>query len=153
MKPFIRAGLLICLAFMSGCFSYHVIKPANPRVGNPNMNPILTTSLQPALSWVALPDTEITYDLIIYEGLKDESFWKGVKRSIGDQVYYREGIRGNHHIVETVLKPNTEYYWSVRTRKGNDISEWSRYDYSLFLVFSYMRVSDSYFRFRTPDTN
>ena len=152
MKSLIRTGLLMCLVFASGCFTYHVITPVTPRVGNPNKNPILVNTLQPALSWVASADTAVTYDLIIYEGLKDESFWKGVKRSVGDQVYYCEGIRGNNHTVEVVLKPNTEYYWTVRSRKGNEISEWSRYDYSLWLITSYMRVSNSFFRFRTPVT-
>jgi hypothetical protein len=151
LKSLILSGLLISFAFMSGCITYHIVKPVNPLAGNPNKNPARVASHQPVLSWEASPDTAVTYDLIIFEGLKEESFWKGTKRSVGDQVYYREGIRANTHTVETVLKPNTEYYWSVRIRKSNEISEWSRYDYSLWLITSYMRVNDTFFRFRTPD--
>lgn len=145
-------GLIVGLALMTGCVAFDVIKPIDPSVGNPNKVPARVASLQPDLAWECSPDTAAVYDLIIYECLKEESFWKGVKRTIGDQVYYREGIRGNTHKIEMALKPRQEYYWSVRVRNVNQISEWSRYDYTLYLILSYMRIDDSFFRFRTPDT-
>ncbi|MCJ7820260.1 MAG: hypothetical protein MUP53_03570 [Bacteroidales bacterium] len=70
---------------------------------------------------------------------------------MGEQVYYKEGISGNSDTVKTVLKPKAEYCWSVRVRKGSEVSEWSHYDYTVFLVLSYMKVNDAFFRFRTPD--
>ncbi len=142
---------LFCLAFLTGCATYHIVRPLDPKVGNPNKNPYQVASLQPTLTWQASSDNSVTYDLIIYEGLKDESFWKGIKRSVGDQVYYKEGIKTNTHTLQISLKPKTEYYWSVRVRKDSETSNWARYDYTLFLVLSYMKVSDSFFRFRTPD--
>lgn len=145
-------GLMVGLALMTGCVAFHSITPINPPVGNPNLNPARVVSLQPDLIWESSPDTAAIYDLIVYECLKEESFWKGVRRSVGDQVYYRDGIQGNTHKIEIVLKPYTEYYWSVRIRNGNKISEWSRYDYTLYLILSYMRINDSFFRFRTPGT-
>jgi hypothetical protein len=151
MKRIINLLVPVCLVFLSGCVAYNVIKPVSPRVGNPKQNPVMVTTLQPVLTWEASGDKDATYDLIVYEGLKDQSFWKGVSRSVGEQVYYKEGISGNMDTVKTVLKPKTEYYWSVRVRKGSEVSEWSHYDYTVFLVLSYMKVDDVFFRFRTPD--
>jgi hypothetical protein len=151
MKWLIRSGLLFFFMLTSGCVTYHVVSNADPHVGNPNKNPRMVSSLQPALSWNASPDTEATYDLIVYEGIKDQSFWKGTKRSVGDQVYYRESIKGNTHSIQTPLKPKTEYYWAVRIRKGNETSDWSRYDYSIYFILWYMNISNTFFRFRTPD--
>jgi hypothetical protein len=150
MIKFIRSGVFF-LILITGCTSYHIVKPVSPSVGNPNRDPAEVTSLQPTLTWEASPDTSVTYDLIIYEGRKDESFWKGTKRSIVDTAYYQEALTINSHTLQTALKPKTEYYWSVRVRRGNETSEWARYDYTVFLVLSYIKVRDAFFRFRTPD--
>jgi hypothetical protein len=53
--------------------------------------------------------------------------------------------------VKVPLKPATEYYWTVRIRRGDKVSAWSTYDYTLFLVLSYLKVSNALFRFRTPN--
>jgi len=151
MKWLIRFGWFIVFMSIPGCISYYILKPVHPGVGNPNKNPHRVDSLQPTLSWEASPDTAISYDLIIFEGIKDVSFWKGVKRNIGEQVYYREGIPANSHTIEKVLKPNTEYYWSIRIRKGSEVTQWANYDYTLYLVLSYINVRDALFRFWIPD--
>lgn len=150
MKRFLFSFLLIVAFLASGCATYHVLRPLNPSVGNPNFNPRPVSSIQPDISWGASTEPGTTYDLIIYECIKEVSFWKGTKRSVGEQVYYRENITGNYHKVEIQLKPDTEYYWAVRIRKGDEKSEWSSYDYTLFLVLSYMKVGDALYRFRTP---
>jgi hypothetical protein len=141
---------MVSMLLFTGCLSYHIAKPVYPKNGNPNKTPHRITSLQPQLSWVPSGETGVTYDLVIHEGTVDQSFWKGVKRILGDQVYYRENITGNSHKVEMPLKPDTEYYWALRVRRGDEKSQWSKYDYTLFLGLTYMKVSDAYFRFKTP---
>jgi hypothetical protein len=55
---------------LAGCTSFHLLKPMNPGVGNPNKDPDEVASLRPTLSWEPSADTGVTYDLIIYEGIK-----------------------------------------------------------------------------------
>lgn len=104
MKP-VKFFLIIIIASLTGCLSYNYIRPSEPSPGNPNKNPRLISSLQPVLSWAASGDPGVTFDIAVYEGSKDVSFWKGVKRSLGEQVYYREGLKNASHKNEISLKP------------------------------------------------
>jgi len=113
--------------------------------------PKAVESLQPTFRWEASPEPGVLYDFIVYEGIKVESFWEGTKRSVGREVYYRQGLKMAEHKIEEPLKPDTEYYWSVRTRRGNRVSEWAIYDYTLFLGTAYMRASNRPFVFKTPE--
>ncbi len=153
MKKFYKYFLVIpvLILIFNGCTSFSLIKPIYPSVGNPNKDPDKIESLQPTLQWEASNYADATYDLIIFEGSKEESFWEGTKRSIGDTVYYKEDLKETSHKIDKVLKPDTEYYWTIRVRRPGFISAWSTYDYELFLVLSYMRVSNSLFRFKTPE--
>ncbi len=135
---------------LTGCTSFSLLKPVNPPAGNPQSEPNLVTSLQPTLIWEPAADTGTTYDLVIYEKLKaPQEDSEGIHR-VGNQVYYEQGIKESHTNVKTSLLPNTEYYWSVRTRKGSEVSDWSRYDYSLFLLVNNINTHDTFFIFRTP---
>lgn len=87
--------------------------------------------------------------MIIYEGLVTKSFSE-VKRIVGETVYYCEGLQGTEHQVIQPLKPDTEYYWSVRVRRGAQVSDWSRYNYFVFLGLGYQEGRNLLFRFRTP---
>ncbi len=143
--------VFIVLSFvLAGCTSFHGVRPVYPEPGNPNM-PKAVESLQPTFRWEASPEPGVLYDFIVYEGIKVESFWEGTKRSVGREVYYRQGLKMAEHKIEEPLKPDTEYYWSVRTRRGNRVSEWAIYDYTLFLGTAYMRASNRPFVFKTPE--
>jgi hypothetical protein len=48
--------------------------------------------------------------------------------AIGREVYYREGLEKPEHRVDVPLRPTMRYFWSVRVRRGEDVSEWSRFD-------------------------
>jgi hypothetical protein len=72
--------LLTCLGLL-GCTTFSGVKPIYPDVGNPNYLSSVD-SLQPTFRWEAVPDAE-SYDFIIYESIKTESFWEGSKRSVG----------------------------------------------------------------------
>lgn len=141
----------VVIIITNNCTSFTLIKPVYPEVGNPKSNPDKVESLQPVLEWEPSKYTEASFDLIVLEVLKDESFWEGTKRSIGDTVYYKEDLKGTSHKIEVELKPDTEYYWSVRIRRGDEVSDWSRYNYEVFLLLSYTKISNSLFRFKTPN--
>lgn len=153
MIQIVTYPVTVFLVFLAGCTSYDLLKPVSPAVGNPRSDPEIVASLQPTLSWEQSSDVAVTYDLVIFECIKDESFWEGTKRSVGDRVYYREALQQAAHTVELPLKPGTEYYWSVRIRKGTGVSEWSHYDYTVFLLLSYSKVSGSFFRFMIPTSD
>lgn len=142
-------SLLAALFLVTGCTSFRGIKPLYPGVGNPNF-PTVTESLQPVFSWEPAPGREVSYDFIIYEGIKTESFMEGVKRAVGEEIYYRQDLKTAEHRIEEALKPDKEYYWSVRVRRGEQVTEWALYDYTLFLGTAYVAFHNQPFLFKTP---
>jgi len=149
MKARIWILLTILLLMLTGCTSFKVLKPIYPEVGNPNY-PKVVESLKPTFQWEPSQEPDVAYDFVIYEGIKEEDFWKGTKRAVGREVYYREGLTEPKHTIEESLKPDVEYYWSVRIRRGQMVSSWSLYDYTLFLGTGYMRAANHPFIFKTP---
>lgn len=86
---------------------------------------------QPIFSWEPAAEPGIRYDFIIYEAHAinpSSNEW-----AIGREFYYREGLEQAEHRLEDPLVPGRAYYWSVRTRRGDTVSEWSRF---------YLRRSD-----------
>lgn len=148
MKRYTIITVLSVILFL-GCTSFKGIKPIYPAVGNPNM-PKAVDSLTPTFRWEPSKEPGVTYDFVVYEGIKEETFRKGTKRAVGRQIYYREGLTGTEHVIEEPLNPDSEYYWSVRTRIGDAVSQWSIYDYTLFLGTAYMHAGNAPFIFRTP---
>jgi hypothetical protein len=99
----------------------------------------------------------VTYDVAVWEsGLEPGRWASGPSGTYwGTLVYERDGLSGTVHRVESPLKPNTIYFWSVRTRQGNDVESWSTYDgwwAAIGLVGGGMRgeVHGSPFMFQTP---
>jgi hypothetical protein len=97
-------------------------------------------SLQPTLKWEAVPNVE-SYDVIIYRGVpkdRPDVTYSGIEKLedkrtgwfvAGKEVYYREAIRDTSHRVEEPLQTNAVFVWSVRTRTGTNVSDWSTYDF------------------------
>ncbi len=141
--------LMMCWVILIGCTTFKGLKPVYPAVGNPNY-PKTVDSLQPTFRWEPSPEPNVIYDLIVHEGIKEESFWKGTKRAVGREVYYREGLEAREHRIEEPLKPGTEYYWSLRIRRGQTVSDWSVYNYFLFLGTGYVSMNNHPFIFKTP---
>lgn len=147
MKFFTINGFLVFALFLGGCTTYKIARPIFPSSQNPQRGTPIVPSLQPLLSWETSPEMLASYDVIIYEVIVD-STKKDLKPERGVKVYYRENVAGNAHIVQAVLRPDTEYYWTFRIRNGEDVSDWASYNYrSLFLT---LRAKDSFYRFRTP---
>jgi len=67
----------------------------------------------------------LRYDFIIYEAHAigpTSNEW-----AIGREFYYREGLEEPEHRLEDPLVRGRVYCWSVRTRGGDTVSEWSRF--------------------------
>lgn len=146
--------LAFALSSLTACQTVQGIKPIYPEVGNPNI-PAKVDSLQPTFRWDPPSDVNASYDLIIYEVLNPGTFWQRASRRPGRMVYYRQAIKDTSHTVEETLKPNTEYYWSIRLRQGDKVSPWSTYDHAMFVPvpfgFIHERGTSLLFLFKTPD--
>lgn len=121
IKPVFMLAVLVFFA-MSGCTRYLGLKPVLPERGS------VIDTLQPTFQWEQQPEDGITYDLVVYAEGNDIN-----------PVYYREGLTGTSHRIESVLEPETSYSWSVRTRKGDRLSEWTKQETSVFTGISYHR--------------
>lgn len=87
----------------------------------------------------------VCYDVAVHEVARNAQ-----QSRPGARVYSREGIAGTSHRIEAPLDPGRDYYWFVRTRRGDRVGPWSRYGYFLFLGFAWMSASNQPYRFRTP---
>ena len=105
-------------------------------------------SLRPALVWKAPPGTSGIYDVIIYSGVRKQG--GGTHQSFyvpGKELYFREGVSGTSHKVETPLPPETVCVWAVRVRDGGTIGPWSKYSGGFG---SAEKNKDVWWRFETP---
>lgn len=120
MNAMIRGVVVAAtLAFLAGCTSYIGLQPVQPLHGD------TVTDLHPTFSWHAAEGTNVTYDLVVHEveGRGEEA--------TGKQVYYREGLAGTQHRMETALAPGKRYTWSVRARRGSEVDAWLVREYTL----------------------
>jgi hypothetical protein len=146
----VMSRLPIAALALAACTTFHGVRPTDPGQGNPAWPPMID-SLQPTLRWVPAGGPETTYDLVIYEGVgQARDFWHSESRVPGTIVYYREELPAAAHKLEQPLEYDKLYFWSVRTRNGDRISAWSKYDWALFLVLAFRGARDVTFTFRTP---
>ena len=112
---------------------FHSAEPLSPGVG-PGAPAGKVRNLQPTLRWDG-GEPNSSYDVIIYESVQveDGGGGNGADREELRTAYYREGLRGTEHTVEEPLKPGAKYYWTVRARYNQQVSDWSRYDASPLL--------------------
>jgi len=148
----------ICLFVMSafvliGCAtSFSGLEPLYPKAGHPKF-PTTIESLQPTFRWKPLPESDVTYDFVIYQCIISVVKFRGgegVTRTVGPEIYYREGLKEAEHKIEESLKPDGEYYWSVRKRIGQNVSGWSLYNYTLVLPTGVQQATNLPFLFKTP---
>jgi hypothetical protein len=137
---------IFLLLLLVGCTSFQGVRPDSPAsavgfgIGR-------VDSLTPNLSWQQAEGQNITYDLVLYEAIREEGYVTGgFWIEPGPRVYYRGAITGTSHRVETQLKPNTQYFWSVRVRQGQRVSRWSTYNYT----DPFLTQRNSSFTFMTP---
>ncbi len=119
-----------------GCvMSFNGIKPLYPTVGITH-SPTVIESLEPTFRWEPLPESGVTYDLIVFEAIVEGINWQDGRRAYGQEIYYREGLKEAEHRIEEPLRPDTEYIWSVRRGQSGQqhFSNWSTYEYRNYIV-------------------
>ena len=138
--------LLFMLLALVACSTpkSHGISPVEPENGGE------ADSLRPLLKWSKAEDHDGTYDLVIFERIKDDQF--GEKERLVE-VYFRKGLPGGdnpQHQVEISLDPDHEFRWTVRPRKGQSIGEWAKMETHVFTGVSYHRRVRPFY-FSTPE--
>lgn len=118
MKIYISAVLSAAIAVaISGCIAYSRytnIQPISPKPNSMRIYaPKSVNSLNPEFKWKAASDQKV--DLAIWEAHKPP--WGGpvTQYSIkGQMIYYREGIVGGSHQIQSNLNPDSVYFWSIK---------------------------------------
>ncbi len=136
--------VIIGLLGLTACTTFHGVTVISPEVGHP-YRPREVDNLQPTLQWKSPSQGDETYDVVIFEVNTNTG-----SPYMGKMIYHREGIKETYHKVEEPLEPDKGYYWSVRVRQGDKISEWSHYDYHLYILIAYVRGKNLLFYFKTP---
>jgi hypothetical protein len=136
--------MLVVVAWLNGCSTHQGIKPLQPEVGH--YSPVVVDSLRPTFRWQAAGDANARYDFVIFADTGSGN--------AGKSVYYREGLKQTEHKIDEDLKPNANYYWSVRTRADNDLGEWATYEHKVLVPvpfgFYYKGQDNLHFPFKTP---
>ncbi len=132
----VLAGLLALQACgVFGSTTIHGVTPIYPEVSS--STPTKVDSLQPTFRWEAVIEPDVRYDFIIYERRQISALggwtpyqagFQNTFMAIGREAYYREGLEKPEHRVDVPLRPTMRYFWSIRVRRGEDVSEWSRFD-------------------------
>lgn len=177
---YFKQSLIIFLLVIAGCIpvkNFKSVKPIFPEVGNPNFPKTIDSlqptfewetsakrttaaarleSIQPGSQWETSTAYDVTYDFIIYECIKkDECIktvdpWGGKRRAEGREIYHRQGLKESKHTIEEPLKPDTGYFWSVRIRQGQKVSDWAVYDYTIYSSGGSSTAHNYPFIFKTP---
>ena len=162
------AAILTVSSLTAACTTIQGVTPQYPKVGALDLAVPTVNNLTPVFRWNSAGELGVTYDIVIYEGPKKprigEIFEFGymIWEKPGARVYYREGLTQPEHQVERALQPGTVYYWSVRVRRGQAVSDWSRFHSSACVpaqrpsIFGEKwgldcsRTEYPFFKFKTP---
>lgn len=89
--------------------------------------------LKPNFSWQASEQTDISYDFVVFENARYFLPASGYAAASvpGAMVLYKEGLKTPTYQVVNELEPDSKYFWSVRLRRNNTVSTWTRFNYSI----------------------
>lgn len=103
-------------------------------------------SLTPLFSWDPSTSEGVTYDLVLYEGvLAAANLYMR-----GHIATYVEGLEKAEWRPDEPLEPGGRYFWSVRLRKGNDVTAWSTQGFFIFALVASASGSGQWFHFQAP---
>lgn len=131
--------------------NYGVI-PISPPSEKENFESV--SSLEPVFSWQPSPVAGVTYDFVIHRALPYKQ--KGFESSYvhGPIIEWATELTEPRYTLKKPLDPDSKYFWSVRLRKGDVVSDWSSTSFFsfYFLVFAYATETGRGvpFNFRTP---
>jgi hypothetical protein len=102
--------------------------------------------LRPIIQWTPSTRKDVTYDLALYRGV----YFHGVPFR-GRLVSYQEGLTQLTWQPESALESGRTYFWSVRVRSGQTVSNWSTYtaEYTSGLFGPTWLTNGEWFRFDT----
>jgi len=124
------------------------VTPTAPEVTTSGFPTVRT--LQPEFSWQGSADADIHYDVIIYEAATYSINQVTDFHTRGRLAAYAEDIAGASWRPDKPLKPNTRYFWSVRSRDGDVVSNWSTQSYFAFAIVAWSSGYGQWFQFQTP---
>jgi hypothetical protein len=105
--------------------------------------------VNPTLRWKPSTMPDVKYDLVVWEAAAYRLASHMVEHHIPGRLHtYREGLEQAE--ASLALKPKTRYFWSVRLRKGDAVSTWSRAGHFAFLVVGWTSSRGGWFAFETP---
>jgi hypothetical protein len=109
-----------------------------------------TDSLQPGLAWTPSPVDGTTYDVAIWEAVSYQFNALQARYLPGPLVVYQENLAQAEFVPNAALKPKSKYFWSVRLRRGDTVSNWSQAGHFTFLIVAWTSGSGEWFGFETP---
>jgi len=103
--------------------------------------------LRPIIQWTTSSRKDVTYDVALYRGV----YFHGVPYR-GRLVSYQEGLSQSTWRPEQPLEAGRTYFWSVRVRSGQIVSNWSSNtaEYGTGLFSPVWITMGEWFRFDTP---
>lgn len=134
------------------------------RLKHPGIEPIPTQnslygfpkvdSLKPTLNWQPHSNMNIAYDAVIFEALPYDFGGFKPRYIPGRVAAYEEELKATAWQPDIPLKPNRKYFWSVRLRKNNVVTTWSKYNVVIitfpFLPVPFLVSPEIWFNFSTP---
>jgi hypothetical protein len=105
--------------------------------------------LDPIFQWQPSTDPQVTYDVIVYEAA-DYKGRNGTNYVLGRIAAYRQGLTSSVWQIDRPLTAGQRYFWSVRLRKGDTVTNWSTYTYFNFFLIGASFGSGQWFSFTTP---
>ena len=128
--------------------TYQGVEPLQPE-GTASAFPQVA-SLTPTFAWKPSSKTDVSYDFVIYEtvSLVESDMFNG--RIPGKTVFYVGDVKEPKFALQTPLETGKKYNWSVRLRRGDTVSSWSRCGYFAFIIVAFISESGKWFGFSTP---
>lgn len=111
--------------------------------------PDTVKSLQPVLKWKGSSRADVRYDVVVYETF-GYSIAPRSGRMHGPIVAYAEGLERPEFQMPQPLRPKTKYYWGVRLRAKDTVSNWSRYGSGGFYLVRISSRRNHLYSFDTP---
>jgi len=127
------------------------IVPISPAVQRQEFTQV--DNRRPSFSWKPSPLEGVSYDIVLYEAASYGSRMSSrLDRTYvrGRVAAYRQGLRDPSWQPETPLESSAKYFWSVRFRDGNTVSEWSTHSHSFNIILVWSAAYGQWFRFETP---
>ena len=107
-------------------------------------------SLLPTLEWNPSSMDDVSYDLIIYEAASYSRHGMDIQYMPGNLVVYKEDIKEAKFDLKNPLQPTSKYYWSVRLRRNDIVSTWSKFSYFQTVIIYTGSGRNQWFTFATP---